>query len=53
MTSHRDPLSVTTWNDWGLAVHTVTRPLIASLVYGLILLMAALAVYYVRMRVRR
>ncbi len=33
--------------------HTVTRPVIASLVYGLILLMAALAIYFVRMRVRR
>jgi hypothetical protein len=32
---------------------TVTRPIIASLAYGLVLLLIALAVYFVRMRVRR
>jgi hypothetical protein len=31
----------------------VTRPLVAGLIYGLMLLLAALAVYFVRMRVRR
>jgi hypothetical protein len=32
---------------------SVAQPVIASMVYGLVLLLIALAVYFVRMRVRR